>query len=55
MTITKNEKEYTIAEYTDYWRVTRSSGGLTVEYKVNKDICKTEKDLREYIESENIF
>ena len=55
MTITKHGKEYTIAECAGYWRITRSSGGLTVEYKVNKDICKTEKDLREYIESENIF
>lgn len=55
MIIAKNEKEYTIAEYKDYWRVTRSAGGLTVEYKINKDICKTEKDLYEYIASENMF
>lgn len=55
MTITKDEKEYTIAEYKYYWRVTRKSGGLTVEYKINKNICETEKDLCEYIKSENIF
>ena len=55
MIITKNDKEYTIAEYKDYWRVTRYAGGLTVEYKINKDICKTPKELCEYIESENMF
>lgn len=55
MDITKNEKKYTIVEYENYWRVTRSANGLTVEYKINKDICKIEKDLCEYIESENMF
>ncbi len=55
MIITKDEKEYTIAEYKDYWRVTRSAGGLTVEYKISKDICNTENDLREYIKSDNMF
>lgn len=55
MTITKNGKEYTISERVECWEVSRKIDALTVEYKVPKDICKDEAELREYIERDDLF
>lgn len=55
MTITKNGKEYTISDRAECWTVSRKIGALTVEYKVPKDICKNEAELRAYIERDDLF
>ena len=55
MRISKNEKEYTVTERKGYWSVSLASGGLTIDYQVSKDICKTEAELQEYIEKEKLF
>ena len=44
----KNEKEYTVTERKGYWSVSLASGGLTIDYQVSKDICKTEAELQEF-------
>ena len=55
MRISKNETEYTVTERKGYWSVSLASGGLTIDYQVSKDICKTEAELQEYIEKEKLF
>jgi hypothetical protein len=55
MTINKDGKEYAFAERKECWVVSRNIGALTVEYKVPKDVCTTEAELREYVEREEIF
>lgn len=55
MRIKKGDKEYTIIERKSYWSVSLISGGLTVDYQVNKDICATETELREYILKSEMF
>ena len=51
----KGEKEYTIEEQKMFWVVSNKGGALTVEYKVPKDICKTQEELVEYINKEGLF
>ena len=55
MRIKKGDKEYTIIERKSYWSVSLISGGLTVDYQVNKYICATETELREYILKSEMF
>ena len=55
MRIKKGDKEYTITERKSYWSVSLVSGGLTVDYQVSKDFCKTETELREYIIKDEMF
>ena len=52
MVIRKGNKEYTI---TECWVLSCTIGGLSVEYKVPKDICNDEKELRAYVEAEELF
>ncbi len=53
MVVEKGGKVYTVHECKGYWSVNTESGGLSVEIKVDKAICETEKDLRAYIDSNN--
>ena len=46
MVIRKGNKEYTITERRECWVLSCTIGGLSVEYKVPKDICNDEKELR---------
>lgn len=55
MTIKKGGKEYTVKDCNGYWSVTLAAGALSVEYKVSKEICKTENELREYVKAEELF
>ncbi len=55
MKIIKGDKEYTITERKGYWSVALSSGALSVDYQVSKELCKTEAELREYIQKEKMF
>lgn len=55
MVIRKRNKEYTITERRECWVLSRTIGGLSVEYKVPKDICNDEKELRAYVEAEELF
>ncbi len=55
MVIEKNGKEYAIAERAEGWTVSRKIGALTVEYKIPKDVCENEAELRAYIERDDLF
>lgn len=55
MVIEKNGKVYTIAERAESWMVSRKIDALTVEYKIPKDVCKDEVELRAYIERDDLF
>lgn len=55
MVIRKGNKEYTITERRECWVLSCTIGGLSVEYKVPKDICNDEKELRAYAEAEELF
>ena len=52
MIIRKGNKEYTITERRECWVLSCKIGGLSVEYKVPKDICADEEELRVYVEAE---
>lgn len=55
MVIRKGNKEYTITERRECWVLSCTIGGLSVEHKVPKDICNDEKELRAYVEAEELF
>lgn len=55
MRIEKNEKTYEVTECQKHWSVRLQSGALSATFQVSKDICKTEAELRDYIEKENMF
>lgn len=55
MIIRKGNKEYTITERRECWVLSCKIGGLSVEYKVPKDICADEEELRAYVEAEELF
>lgn len=55
MIIRKGKKEYTIAERRECWVLSCKIGGLSVEYKVPKDICADEEGLREYVKTNELF
>ena len=55
MIIEKSEKRYEIFERLKHWLVVLKSGALSVEFQIPKDICNTEAELKEYIESEKMF
>jgi hypothetical protein len=49
------EKNYTITEQVKSWVVTCKRGAVTLEYKIDKEICATLDDLRAYVEKEKLF
>ena len=55
MEIQKGEKIYTVEEKPNLWMIACKVSTLTIEYKVPKDICADEAQLRAYIEQEKIF
>lgn len=55
MKIKKSNKEYTIKERKSFWSIALSSESLSVDYQVSKELCKTEAELREYIQKEKMF
>lgn len=55
MIIRKGNKEYRVTERSECWVLSCTIGGLSVEYKVPKDICVDEEELRAYVEAEELF
>ena len=55
MIIRKGNKEYRVTERSECWALSCTIGGLSVEYKVPKDICADEEELRAYVEAEELF
>ena len=55
MIIRKGNKVYRVTERSECWVLSCTIGGLSVEYKVPKDICADEEELRAYVEAEELF
>ena len=55
MSIVKNGKIYTVHEYAKHWSVTTEAGGLSVQFKIDKEICESETQLIEYVKNNDIF
>ena len=55
MVIRKEDKEYKVVEQRKCWALSRAIGGLSMEYKVPKDICANEEELCAYVKSEELF
>lgn len=55
MIIKKGDKEYTVTERKENWKLSYRFGRLLLEYTVPKDICKDEAALASYVEREKIF
>lgn len=55
MVVLKDGKEYMVTRRQDDWIVSRKIGELSIEYKVPKDICENEENLKKYIAEESIF
>lgn len=55
MIIEKNEKTYRVNECKNYWALKYENGGLSVTYQVDKELCKTEAELSEYVKGNDMF
>ena len=55
MVIEKNDKKYDVRECKTTWSVSWEKDGLNVNYKIDKNICPTEEELKEFIEKEKMF
>ena len=56
MLVNKNEKVYTVRECKNYWSVTlQSAEAVSISYKVNKDLCKDEREITDYITNNDMF
>ena len=55
MTIYKENRKLEVKEKKDFWVLSCKIDGLDVEYKVSKDLCADEEEMRSYIEAEKIF
>lgn len=55
MVIEKQDKSYTVNECKNHWTLKHTVNGLSVSYKIDKDLCKTEDELCEYVLSNEMF
>ena len=55
MVIKKGSEIYTVRECKNYWSVSKEATAVSVCFKVSKDLCKNEAELKKYIEKEEIF
>lgn len=53
MIIKKGECEYTVIELAKDWKVTRTVGGVEVEYRISKAIAPDAAAVKEYIRDNN--
>lgn len=44
-----------IEECTNYWKVIKKSGVLSVCYKIDKEICTSKDEVIEYIKNNKLF
>ena len=52
---TNKIQNYMITEQVKSWVITCKKGAVTLEYKIDKEICATLDDLRAYVEKEKLF
>ena len=55
MEITINAKNYSIKECNEKWIITTKMGKVTSSIDVPKSICKTESELKDFIETNEII
>ena len=55
MIIKKGNQEYHVTELAQVWKVERTLGGVTVEYKVPKEAAPDSTALEKYIQDSVIF
>ena len=55
MIVEKNGKQYEVTEWKNHWSVTWKSGAVEASFQIPKDICKTEEDIKAYIQTETMF
>lgn len=54
-TVTKGTNLYTIKEYDKKWTASTSTGKLTVDYHIDKELCPTRQSIENYIKNESVF
>lgn len=55
MHIEKNETTYSVSEFQNKWVVKTKKGKITVSYEVSKELCPTEDDLWDYVQTNDLF
>lgn len=55
MKVTKNGKTYIIKECKNHWSVSEESAAFSLCFNVDKEICKTEADIIEYVNNNDLF
>lgn len=55
MIVKKGDKIYIVKECKNYWSVSEETTAVSVCFKVDKELCKTEAELTQYIEKNNMF
>lgn len=53
MIIKKDEREYSVTELSNGWKVERELGGVTVEYRIPKEAAPDAAALERYIAENN--
>jgi hypothetical protein len=51
----KGEKVYLVAEFGKTWRLSRTLGGLSVRYSVDKRLAPTLEELEKYVADNDAF
>jgi len=55
MIVEKNGKQYVVNETKNGWSVVWKSGAVEATFKIPKDICQTEEDVKAYIQTQSMF
>lgn len=50
MTITWNEREYTLTETKHYWKATQQFGGISLTYEIPKEDVSSIDEVKQYME-----
>ena len=55
MKIQKGNRIFVISEAAKKWTIKEIGGIISVEFNVDKELCQTEDDLREYVMNNDLF
>lgn len=55
MIVEKNGKQYEVTEWKNHWSVMWKNGAVTARFQIPKNLCKTEEEIKAYIQIETMF
>lgn len=55
MIVKKGEREYTVTELAHEWKVERNVGGVSVQYRIKKEVVPDAEAVKLYIMCKEVF